>query len=122
MSRRSQEQQTAASGLSPQAASILSYVPWVGWLAGIYILASSKFRQDRETRFHAYQGLYLFVAWLVVDWAIRPWFGQLPGPDLHIAGLLHLMLLGLWVFMLIKTGSGQKYSLPIVGELAERSL
>jgi len=31
-------------------------------------------------------------------------------------------MLGVWVFMLIKTGQEQFYSLPIVGELAERSV
>jgi len=113
---------SGAAGLSPRAASILSYVPWLGWIAAIYVLASSRFRNDRDTRFHAYQGLYLFVAWLVVDWAITPWFRWLPGPDLRIDGLLQLFLLGLWIFMLIKTWGGERYSLPIVGELAERSL
>lgn len=108
--------------MSPQAAAILSYLPWLGWIVGIYILASDRFRRDRVTRFHAYQGLYLFVAWLIVDWAIVRWFEQMPGPDLPVGFLLHLLLIGVWIFMLIKTGRGERYSLPLVGELAERSL
>lgn len=112
----------ASSSLSPRAASILSYVPWLGWIVAIYVLASVEFRQNRDARFHAYQGLYLFVAWLVVDWALTPWFRWLPGRDMPIEGLLHLFLLGLWIFMLIKTWGGERYALPIVGELAERSL
>ena len=112
----------SSSGLSPQAAAILSYLPWLGWIAGIYVLASSKFSKDRETRFHAYQGLYLFVAWLLVDWAIGPWFERLPGPELPVAALLHLLLIGVWIFMLVKTSRGERYVLPVVGELAERSL
>ena len=111
-----------SAGLSPQAAAILSYLPWLGWIVGIYILASAQFRNDREARFHAYQGLYLFVAWLLVDWAIGPWFELLPGPELPVAGLLHLLLLGVWIFMLVKTSRGERYVLPVVGELAERSL
>lgn len=97
-------------------------MPWLGWIAAIYVLASVRFRTDRDTRFHAYQGLYLFVAWLVVDWAFTPWFQWLPGRDLPIDELLQLCLLVLWVFMLIKTWGGERYSLPVVGELAERSL
>ena len=111
-----------SSGLSPQAAAILSYLPCLGWIVGIYILASARFRSDRVTRFHAYQGLYLFVAWLMVDWAIRPWFEKMPGPDLPIGFLLQLLLIGVWIFMLVKTSRGERYSLPLVGELAERSL
>jgi uncharacterized membrane protein len=112
----------ASSGLSPRAAVILSYLPWLGWIAGIYILASAQFRRDRETRFHAYQGLYLFVAWLLVDWAIGPWFEILPGPELPVGALLHLLLIGVWIFMLVKTSRGERYVLPVVGKLAERSL
>lgn len=112
----------ASSGLSPRAAAILSYLPWLGWIAGIYILASAQFCRDRETRFHAYQGLYLFVAWLLVDWAIGPWFEILSGPELPVGALLHLLLIGVWIFMLVKTSRGERYVLPVVGELAERSL
>ena len=111
-----------SSGLSPQAAAILSYLPWLGWIVGIYILASARFRSDRVTRFHAYQGLYLFVAWLMVDWAIGPWFKKMPGLDLPVGSLLQLLLIGVWIFMLVKTSRGERYSLPLVGELAERSL
>lgn len=112
----------ASSGLSPQAAAILSYLPWLGWVVAIYILASARFHGDRVTRFHAYQGLYLFVAWLIVDWAIGPWFKWMPGPDLPVGFLLDLLLIGVWIFMLVKTSRGERYSLPLVGELAERSL
>jgi uncharacterized membrane protein len=98
-------------------------VPWVGWIVAIYVLASSRFRNAQDIRFHAYQGLYIFVAWLVVDWAVGPWFGMMPGGGkAPIDGLLQLFLLGVWVFMLIKTSKGERYSLPVLGELAERSL
>ena len=112
----------AAGLLSPRAASILSYVPWFGWIVAVYVLASAKFRGRRDARFHAYQGLFLFVGWLVVDWAIEPWFKLMPGPDVPVELLFGLLFLGVWIFMLIKTSRGERYSLPIVGELAERSL
>ena len=32
------------------------------------------------------------------------------------------LILGLWVFMLIKASKEERYSLPVIGELAERSL
>lgn len=112
----------SGSILSPRAASILSYVPWFGWIACLYVLASEKFREAREVRFHAYQGLYLFVAWLLADWAVGLWVRMLPGPDIPLDILLQLLILGLWIFMLVKTAQGEKRSLPVFGELAERSL
>src|SRR5690349_21352033 len=61
-----------AGSLSARNAMLLCYIPWVGWIAAIIVLASLRFRRDREVRFHAFQGLYLFVAWLLVDWVLGP--------------------------------------------------
>jgi uncharacterized membrane protein len=96
-------------------------VPVVGWVASIVILASEKFRYERRARFHAFQGLYLFVAWLVVQEVISPMLGQLPGPN-YVGKMLTVGLLCLWFFMLVKTSQQEDYSLPILGELAEKSM
>jgi len=108
--------------LSPQAASILCYVPWLGWIAALYVLASGRFQRFVDTRFHAYQGLYLFVTWLLVDWAVTPWLRMLPGPKPPLDDLMHVLLIAIWILMLIQTSKGKRYSLPVLGELAERSL
>src|ERR1700719_5429871 len=56
------------NGISSRTASLLCYIPIVGWIAAIVVLASARFRGEHNVRFHAFQGLYLFVAWLIVDW------------------------------------------------------
>ena len=109
-------------GLSPHAASVLCYVPWFGWIVALYVLASEKFRGALDTRFHAYQGLYIFVAWLLVDWVVDPWLRFLPGRKPPLDHLLELGLIVIWVIMLVNTGKGRRYRLPVFGELAERSL
>jgi uncharacterized membrane protein len=110
------------SGINPRTAAVLCYLPWVGWIASIVVLASNSFRTNRNVRFHAFQGLYLFVAWLIVQWVFKPlpWF--MPGPHIPFAAILQLVILVVWIFMIIKTSQEQTYSLPIIGELAERSL
>lgn len=113
---------SGSSNLSPRAASILCYIPWLGWISSVYVLASDKFREARDVRFHAYQGLYLFVSWLLIHWVVRFWQELLPGPTVPIDNILELLILVLWIVMLIKTSKGQRHSLPILGELAERSL
>jgi uncharacterized membrane protein len=35
--------------------------------------------------------------------------------------LLHALILIVWIFMIVKTSHEETYSLPIIGELAERS-
>jgi uncharacterized membrane protein len=111
-----------ASGITPRTASILCYVPWVGWLAAIVVLASNTFRNDRAVRFHAFQGLYLFVAWLIVQWVFKPFSAFMPGPHIPLAAILQAALLGVSIFMMVKTSHDEAFSLPIIGELAERSL
>lgn len=108
-------------GISPRAASMWCYAPFVGWMAAIIVLASKRFRQDRTVRFHAFQGLYLFVAYLIVDWVVGPLLGSLPGLHFRVDRLLKLGLLAVSVFMIIKTSQDQRFALPIVGELAEKS-
>lgn len=107
--------------MSARTASILCYVPVLGWIAAVVVLASRRFRSDATVRFHAFQGLYLFAAWLVVNWAIRPIFQAIGDPMFRFDRLLELVLFGASIFMMVKTSHQQVYSLPILGDLAQRS-
>jgi uncharacterized membrane protein len=108
------------AGITPRTASILCYIPGIGWIASVIVLASHKFRNNRSVRFHAFQGLYLFVAWLIVEWVMTPIFREIPHM-FRIDKLLHGLILIVWIFMIVKTSHEETYSLPIIGELAERS-
>jgi uncharacterized membrane protein len=109
------------SGISPRTASLLCYIPMLGWIVSIVVLASARFRGDGRVRFHAFQGLYLFVTWLLVDWVLSPIFR---GPPFHsfFPGLLKVVIFGAWIFMIIKTAHDVTYKLPILGDLAEKSV
>ena len=112
--------------VSRRTAAMLCYIPLVGWIAAIVVLASPRFQRDRDLRFHAFQGIYLFVVYLLVDWVVAPMFHLMPHPGwklgVAVGGLLRLSILLAWVWMIIKTSQEQFFSLPIVGELAERSV
>jgi len=109
--------------MSARTAALLCYVPLMGWIASIFVLASNRFREDRNTRFHAFQGLYLFVAWLMVDWVLKPVmrvshvFG-----DVSLIGLVKAVLFGAWIWMMVKVSHNETFKLPLVGELAEKSV
>ena len=109
------------SGITPRTASILCYIQVVGWIAAVIVLAADKFRHNKTVRFHAFQALYLFVAWLIVEWVLSPIFRGIHTPMMHIDGALHVLILFVWVFMIVKTSHEETYSLPIIGELAQRS-
>ena len=111
------------SNVTPRNASLLCYIPLVGWIPAIVILASQRFKQYRDVRFHAFQGLYLFVAWLIVDWAVGPML-HIPSEALHfsLGGILKAALFLTWILMIIKTSQDEVFRLPVLGELAERSV
>jgi uncharacterized membrane protein len=110
--------------LNEKNAAILCYLPVVGWIPAIAVLASTRFRGNRGIRFHAFQGLYLFVAWLLVQWFVSPMvnFGPHFGPQRGIVHVFELIIFGAWIFMLVKTSQNQTFHLPIIGEMAERSV
>lgn len=116
------------SGITPRTASLLCYIPFLGWIAGIVVLASARFRYNHTVRFHAFQGLYVFVAWLIVDLVLSPFFalsffvGGPHVPHFAISGLLKLIIFGTWIFMMIKVSQDDNFKLPILGELAEKSV
>ena len=107
------------AGMPPRTASILCYIPVVGWIASVVVLASDRFRDIRPVRFHAFQGLYLGVAWVLNGWVL----GHMMWGDLHIVhDMVNLALLVMSIFMMVKAAHGQEYSLPVFGELAQRSV
>ena len=109
------------SGLTPRTASILCYIPTVGWIAAVIVLAARKFKSQHEVRFHAFQGLYLFAAWLAVKWVVRPLAMTLPSSFVRVDHLLEVLILGVSIFMMVKASHNEPYALPIIGELAQRS-
>jgi len=115
-----------SESISPRTASILCYVPHVGWLACIFVLAADRFRANDQVRFHAFQGLYLFVAWLLLSGDFGLFrlfhipFGHWWPMDVRL--MIRLAFYGIWIFMMVKAGQNDRFRLPLLGEWAERSL
>jgi uncharacterized membrane protein len=108
------------STISQRNAALLCYIPWIGWIAAIAVLASDRFRGEKRLRFHAFQGLYLFAAWMMVEWVVPI---STLGFSVYrtVFQLLRLIIVGAWVFMLIKVSHDEDYRLPVLGDLADRS-
>jgi uncharacterized membrane protein len=114
------ERISSLNRISPRTAAICCYIPGLGWVASILVLAAQRFRTNRAVRFHAFQGLYLFVAWLLNDWVVQPISNELRHFPLH--GLIEVALFVMSIFMMVKAAHNEVYSLPLFGELAERSV
>jgi uncharacterized membrane protein len=111
----------ALDRIPPRTAAILCYIPVVGWIAAVVVLASRRFRGNTGMRFHAFQGLYLFAAWLFIDWAVSPVFRNLSEPMYRVDKVLQVLIFAASIFMIIKCAHQETYSLPIIGDLAHRS-
>lgn len=107
--------------MNPRTVTMLCYIPVVGWIAAVVVLATQRFRKDINVRFHAFQGLYLFAAWLLVDWGIKPIFRELSDHVFRLDELLQVLLFAAAIFMIVKTKRGESYRLPFLGDLAYRS-
>ncbi|MGH9583477.1 MAG: DUF4870 domain-containing protein, partial [Bryobacteraceae bacterium] len=112
-------------GISDRTAVILCYIPVFGIIPAIVFLASQRFCGNSRVRFNAFQSLYLFVAWLIVSSALpaflfagaAPWW-----PAVAVTGLVKLAFFICWIYLLIKAANQQEVRLPIIGDLAARSI
>lgn len=101
--------------LAPANAAALCYIPVLGFIMSIVVLASEKYRGDMVARFHAFQGLFLAVTFQIVDKVYGP-FVRFPSE-----GLLKFALIGLGIWLIIATARGEKIKLPFLGDLAEKA-
>ena len=119
------------SQLRPNIAALLCYIPSFGWVAAVIFLAVDSYRRNRYVHFHALQGLFLFVAYYLVRvvWGLTP--GVIMDPfSMPFRGISHftfrsviyVALLIIQVVGMAKTAKGEPFHLPILGDIAERSM
>ena len=112
---------TAATtgGLADNVAGALCYV--LGFITGILFLVLAPYNQNKFVRFHAFQSIFLNVAWVAIWIVEMMMFTVLPWSLVSLLSmLLSLAFLGIWIFMLIKAYQGERFKLPIIGDLAEK--
>ncbi|WP_051669644.1 zinc-ribbon domain-containing protein [Bryobacter aggregatus] len=108
--------------LDENTAAVLCYIPFVGWLFSIIVLSSERFRRNNTVRFHAFQGLYMFVAWLIYDWVIAGLLYDIMPRAYLITRAVKLGLTAAWIFLIYKTSQRQVVRIPFIGELADKSV
>ena len=119
--------QPATSGLSENAAATLSYV--LGWLTGIifYLIDRRPY-----VRFHAAQsivtfgGLHIIRAIVAMMFGLGWWWGGSHGfgryggfgVGVPLLALLSLLTFVLWIICMIKAYQGERFMVPIAGDIA----
>ena len=107
------------SGLSDNAAGGLAYVTII---PAIIFLVVAPYNRNSYVRFHAWQSIFFSLACVVFDIALGivgrlPFLGWI---TLFVWPLVGLAFLILWILLLVKAFSGERYKLPIIGDLAEK--
>ncbi|VAW76494.1 hypothetical protein MNBD_GAMMA15-1621 [hydrothermal vent metagenome] len=100
-----------ALGLDKNVSALLSYI--LGWVSGLIVILIEK--EDDFVRFHAMQSIVAFGALTILSmvFGVMFMFAMFIGPLINIASI------ALWIFLMIKAYQGEKFMLPVVGELAE---
>ena len=112
---------TAASsqGMTDNVAGMLAYVTII---PAIVFLVVAPYNRNRFIRFHAWQCIFLCIAWTVL-WIVLSIFAHIPflgwlsillWPLIGLGGLI------LWIVLLLKANQGKMFKLPMIGDMAEK--
>ncbi|MEM2874063.1 MAG: DUF4870 domain-containing protein [Candidatus Nanoarchaeia archaeon] len=104
----------ATFGLDENVAAALSYL--LGVISGLVFLLAEK--KNAFVRFHAAQSIVTFLSLAILSII----FGLVPFAGVAFSALLSIVALVLWVVLMYKAYKGEKYKLPIVGDMVEKWL
>jgi uncharacterized membrane protein len=101
------------SGLSDNAAGALAYVTII---PAIIFLIVEPFNKNSYVRFHSWQSIFLGIAFFAVSIVLS----VIPVAGWIIMPFIDLVFLAIWLYVLIKALNGQRFKLPLIGDLAEK--
>jgi uncharacterized membrane protein len=105
-------EETPQTGLSDNAAGALAYVTII---PAIIFLVVAPYNTNPYIKFHAWQSIFLGIALFAIGIInIIPILGQI----IFLLGTLALFVA--WLIALLKASKGERYKLPIIGNLAEK--
>ncbi len=99
-------------------ASALCYL--LGFITGIIFLVLAPYNTNKTVRFHAFQSIFLNVAWFVLSIVLTILSVMTHGIAFLLFPILNLGLFLLWLYMMYTAYNGKKIKLPFAGDLAEK--
>lgn len=101
----------SSTGLEANVAGLLSYA--LGFVTGIVFLVLEK--RSSFVRFHAFQSTVTFGGLFLIQ-LVGGWLPLIGGLLRGAAGLTGLVL---WIVLMVKAYQGERWQVPVVGEIAE---
>ena len=102
-----------STGLDQNVAGLLCYL--AGWITGLIFFLLEK--ENKFVRFHAMQSIITFGGLT----ALFMFAGFIPILGWMLFPILGLVQLVLWILLMVKAYQGEKFKLPIIGDLAEKN-
>jgi uncharacterized membrane protein len=84
-------------------------------ITGILFLVLEPYSRNRAIRFHAFQAIFLNVAWIVLSVVVG-----LIRMGLFLSPVISLGFIALWIYMIVTTYQGKTVVLPVIGSLAQQ--
>ncbi|MBW4038701.1 MAG: DUF4870 domain-containing protein [Acidobacteria bacterium] len=103
---------TKAAGPSTNTIAALAYITFI---PALIFLVIEPYKHNDFIRFHSWQCIVLTL----VEMAGSIIFGFMGTIGMMIRAVLGLLLFVFWLIAIIKASKGERYHIPIVGELAE---
>lgn len=106
------DNEKSTTGFDPNVAAALSYV--LGWITGIVFLIAE--RDNKFVRFHAMQSTIVFLTLSVLCLLLQ---------SIPILGMLIVVFVVipfsavLWLVLLFKAYQGERFKVPVAGDMAE---
>lgn len=112
----------SAAGMTDNVAGALCYV--LGLITGIVFLVLAPYNQNKFVRFHAFQAIFFHIAFIGI-WIVETIIGMmLPWSLSVVISMIGLVIalggLALWVWVIVKAYQGERFKLPVIGDLAEK--
>jgi len=116
--------------LEENMAGLLCYL--LTWITGIIFFFMEK--KNKTVRFHALQSILTFLPLMIIGWIVG-WVGAPsvswgygysysynPGiPALiYLSWIIWIITVILWLVLMIKAYQGEKFKLPVIGDIAEK--
>jgi uncharacterized membrane protein len=104
---------TAQTGLSENAAGALAYVTII---PAVIFLIVEPYNRNSYIRYHSWQSIFLCVGAIAIHLVL----GMIPIIGWIIVPFVSLGFLVLWIIVILKALKGERFKLPVIGDLAEK--
>jgi len=114
----------ASGGMADNTAGMVAYITII---PAIIFLVMEPYNKNKFVRFHAFQNIFFAIAWTVLWIAVIVVgivlnFIPILGTILYFLLMFAVGIGGfvVWIMLLIRANKGEKWKLPVIGEMAEK--